>query len=417
MTTLAVGFLDAPRSTAAGGTYRGRLALPAIQWSGSGADLVGTVTLTIEQIADAAESRLIWTDQGVQRGVQPTAPRTVAAELPVADGYPDSKFYIFQRDNADDMTMKLLHGRKIFFNPLVWNLRPGLFEAYFDKAASELYLYAGKIYLPDSHHRHQAILKAMRAYREHPPAYPDFDPGKQFQVEIYFLDREDEGNYFFDKNQRPRSTALSKAYDLTTEDDLSVLAKRVLELVPELDKGTNRATDRLSKKADQFITLSTLREAMRSFAGSTEVQESELEGLALVAAEFFRMLMGVRPELRIETPWSVRDQTLASAGVMVHGYAALMRDFNIELARSGPSAAQEIWQERLGKLSPEKTFKYEQWSGDIMDRENPLWLERGITRRDRDTGQIQTLNTGGSRSRAGDVLREFLGVKPVGGAA
>lgn len=402
------GFINTPRSTASGGVYRGRLTLPAIQWTGEGSDLVGTVTLTIEQVADAAESRLIWTDQGVQRGVQPTAPRGVPLELPVADGYPDSKLYIFQSDNADDMTTKLLHGRKIFFNPLVWNLRPGGFEAYFDAQGSELFLYSGRIYLPDSHHRHQAILKAMRAFREAPSSYPDFDPNRQFKIELYFLDREDEGNYFFDKNQRTRAVALSKAYDLTTEDDLSVLAKRLLELVPDLDRGTNRATDRLSKKAPQFVTLSTLREAMRTFAGATEVQESELEGLALVAADFFRMLMDVRPELRVETPWTERDRTLASAGVMIHGYAHLMRDFNIQLARTGATAAKATWQRKLALLAPDVAYSRGGWIGDFMDRENPLWLELGITRLDRETQQIQISNSGGSRTRAGNALRGHL---------
>jgi hypothetical protein len=58
----------------------------------------------------------------------------------------------------------------------------------------------------------------------------------------------------------------------------------------------------LSKKAPQFITLSTLRELMRTFAGSTEVEETELEGLAVIAAEFLDLLADVRPELDVETP-------------------------------------------------------------------------------------------------------------------
>jgi hypothetical protein len=69
---------------------------------------------------------------------------------------------------------------------------------------------------------------------------------------------------------------------------------------PGLDAGVNRATDRLSKKAQHFLTLSTLRELMRTFAGSSEVEETELEGLAVTAAEFLDMLASVRRELRVE---------------------------------------------------------------------------------------------------------------------
>ncbi|HEV7203466.1 MAG TPA: hypothetical protein VGN18_02585, partial [Jatrophihabitans sp.] len=149
-----------------------------MQWTDE-SDLFGTVTLTLEQVADAAESRLLWTDQAVQRGLQPTAAKNTPRELALSDGYPDPARYIFDAKNADALTEKILHNEKLFLSPLVWNLRPGTFEAYWDDGRSQLFIYAGKIYLPDSHHRHQAILKAARAYRDHPAGYPDFRPSKQ----------------------------------------------------------------------------------------------------------------------------------------------------------------------------------------------------------------------------------------------
>src|ERR1700733_3866672 len=97
------GFLAEPRRTPGGGIYQGRLALSDIQWTGIGRDIFATVTVTLEQLADAAENRLLWTDQAVQRGIQPTAPPGIPRELPVGDGYPDSRFYIFDDANADDM--------------------------------------------------------------------------------------------------------------------------------------------------------------------------------------------------------------------------------------------------------------------------------------------------------------------------
>ncbi|QNG35218.1 hypothetical protein F1C76_00030 [Geodermatophilaceae bacterium NBWT11] len=376
-----------------------------------------TATLTMEELADAAESRLLWTDQSVQRGINPTAPANTPRELALSDGYPDSRFYIFDAANADDMTTKLLNSDRLFLNPLVWNLRPGTFEAYWSDSDGELYLYAGKIFLPDSHHRHQALLKAVRAYRDSPGSYPSFQLGRQFKVELYFLDKEDEGNYFFDKNQRPKPTALSKAYDLTTEDDLSTLAKRVLERSPALDAGVNRATDRLSKKAPHFLTLSTLRELMRTFAGASEMEESELEGLAVIAAEFLEMLAVVRRELRVETPQRDRENTLASAAVMMHGYAALMRDYSLDLANRGPTRARQVWRDRLSKLSPEQLYGQDDWTGDFLSKRNPLWLQLGITKENPDTHALTVTNTGGARARAGRALRRYLNdedPRPVG---
>ena len=402
------GFLTEPKKTPDGRVYRGRLTLSAIQWTGTGSEVFATATVTMEQLADAAESRILWTDQSVQRGIKPTAPRGTARELPVSDGYPDHNLYIFDAHNADDITEKLLRSERLFLNPLVWNLRPGTFEAYWSEEEDELYLYSGRVFLPDSHHRHQAILKAIRAYRAHSSGYPKFDPARQFKVEVYFLNRADEGDYFFDKNQRPTPTALSKAYDLTTEDDLSTLAKRVLELSPQLDAGVNRATDRLSKKAPHFVTLSTLRELMRTFAASSEVEETELEGLAVIAAEFLEMLAAVRPELRVETTHAERENSLASSAVMMHGYAALMRDYSLDLASLGREKARRMWTERLKKLGPDQTYSYNTWKGDFLSKTNPLWAEIGITKHHPETHRITVANTGGARARAGRALRRHL---------
>jgi hypothetical protein len=403
------GFLHEPKRTPTGGIYQGRLTLSAVQWTGTGRDIFATVTVTLEQIADAAENRLLWTDQSVQRGIKPTAPSSIARELAVSDGYPDSRYYIFDQANADDMTTKLLRGERLFLNPLVWNLRPGRFEAYWNYGTNELYIYSGKIYLPDSHHRHQAILKAARAYRDSPQSYREFSLVRQFKIELYFLDRQDEGNYFFDKNQRPKPTALSKAYDLTTEDDLSTLAKRVLDHSPRLNAGVNRATDRLSKKAPQFVTLSTLRELMHTFAGSNEVEESELEGLAITAAEFLDLLADVRPELNVETPWALRDETLASAGVMMHGYAALMQDYNNDLGFLGREKARTRWTRLLSRLSPNHVYHYDdKFSGDFLSKYNPLWQDIGITRYLPQSVRLTVSNTGGARARAGRALRDYL---------
>ena len=398
------GFVSEPKRTAGGSIYRGRVTLPAVQWTGKGSERFATFTATLEEIADAAESRVLWTDQAVQRGITPAAvgaPR----ELPVGDGYPGID-YIFDARNADQITDKLLSGGRLFLSPLVWNLRPRDFEAYWDGAVAEIYLYSGKVYLPDSHHRHQAILKAVRAYRDSPRSYPSFDPTGEVKVELYFLSRADEGNYFFDKNQRPKPTALSKAFDLTTEDDLSVLAKSVLDRMPQFGKGVNRATDRLSKRAPHFVTLSTLREMMRLYAGTNEVDETEMEGLATIATDFLTELALVRPELRVETKSTEREHSLASSAVMFAGYAALLRAYDADRVRLGSHEAHQAWQEKLGRLAPDVAYSYAGWSGDYLSKENPLWSELGVTRVDKESGKVNVTNTGGSRSRAGAALRE-----------
>ncbi|MCJ7545342.1 MAG: DNA sulfur modification protein DndB [Deltaproteobacteria bacterium] len=405
------GFLNRPKLTASGAHYRGRFTCHEVQWTGEGKDALATFTITAEELADAAESQLLWTDQDVQRGIQPGLSSPPTRELSLSDGYPDTKFYIFDANKADDITEKLLRDERLFLGPLVWNLRPGKFEAYWNARNSEIFIYAGKIYLPDSHHRQQAILKAVRAWRDAPSSYPRFSPSKQFKIELYFLSKEDEGNYFFDKNQRPKPTAKSKAYDLTTLDDLSLLAKKVIGKSSALLDNVNRVTDRLTSKNPQVITLSTLREMMRAIAPEESLDEPAIEGLATVAATFYDLLAEVRTELGHLEPHErriVRENLIVDAAVMMHGYASLMREFNDAIAEEGVQKAVADWQQKLQKLSSHVTYSLDRWSGDLFAKQNPLWQRVGVIKPGRDGKRLTVLNTGAARSGCGRVLKQLL---------
>lgn len=405
------GFIGSPKRHAAGGIFHGRFVCHDVQWTGDAPDSLVTFTITAEELAAAAENHLVWTDQDVQRGIQPGASPQPARELAVADGYPDAKLYIFDAKKSDDIAEKLLRGERVFLNSLVWNLRPGTFEAFADSTEREIYIYSGRIYLPDSHHRHQAIIKTLKAWRETPSSYPKFSGDQQFKVELYFLSKQDEGNYFFDKNQLPKPTALSKAYDLTTLDDLSTLAKKVIEKSSSLRDNVNRVTDRLTAKNPQVITLSTLREMMRTFAGGDTVDDTEMAGLATVAATFYDLMTTVRPELGhliAQDRRHTRSTALVDAAVMMHGYAALMRDFNDDLGKLGNQRATSTWNKKLQRLSPSRVYTFEKWSGDLFEKRNPLWQRAGVVKPGRDGQKLTVLNTGAARGECARVLRQIL---------
>jgi hypothetical protein len=405
------GFLKKPKKSANNKIYRGRFTCPNVQWTGSPNDLMATFTITVEELADAAANVLLWTDQDVQRGIKPALDPIPPRELSLADGYPDPNKYIFQVDNADDMAEKLLHGEKLFLNPLIWNLRPGAFEGFWNDIEDALHIYSGKIYLPDSHHRHQAIIKAVRLWRSAPKDYPRFKGDREFKIELYFLSRQDEGNYFFDKNQRPKPTEKSKAYDLTTLDDLSLLAKKVIDDSKSLQGNVNRVTDRLIAKNPQVITLSTLREMMKTFAPTETFDTSELEGLASVAAKFYDMLASVRPELgkkEVGERRVIRESLLVDSATMMHGYAAVMKEFNADLGKFGPSRAADMWKRRLQRLKSNISYQYGKWRGDFFEKRNPLWRAVGIAKPGRDGKRLTVLNTGAARSECGRILRSLL---------
>lgn len=405
-----LGFLDVPETTASGANYGGRLSCDDVQLTGDGAEAIATFTITVRQLMDAADSGMLWTDQDVQRGIRPEISVKVDRELSLSKGYPDNKTYVFNVDSADEMTQKLLHGERLFINPLVWNLRPGKFEAYFDDSNRKINIYSGRIYLPDSHHRHQAILKAAAIYKLAPNEYPKFDLGKQFKVELYFLRREDEGNYFFDKNQRPTPTAKSKAYDLTTLDDLSVLAKRVIELSPTLQLNVNRVTDRLTASNPNVVTLSTLRESLKAAAEVDGLDETEMEGVALVASKFFSLLSSVRNEIGILTLANrkeVRLRSMVDAPVTFQGYGALIADFNLASSKLGLSIATEQWKTKLLNLSDTVEYTEGRWRGDIFDKNNPMWTRLGIVKPGL-SGQPTVNNNRGARLQVAKVLRALV---------
>ena len=410
------GFLEKPKRTAGDKAYLGRFTCHDIQWAGEGRDILGTFTITAQELADAAESNLIWTDQAVQRGIRPGLPTMPPRELPIGGGYPDTSLYIFAADNADDMVEKLLRGDRLFLGPLIWNLRPGTFEAYWDQDKQALHIYSARVFLPDSHHRQQAILKAIRTWRDARSSYPKFSPAKQFKVELYFLSREDEGNYFFDKNQRPKRTAMSKAYDLTTLDDLSLLAKKVIDHSASLKDNVNRVTDRLAASNPQVVTLSTLREMVRSVTSENSLDEAEIEGLAKVIASFYELLATIRPELghlNVPDRRAVRERLIVDSAVMMHGYAFLIKDFNDTISDKGLTEATTSWQSRLARLSSQSQYSMEKWRGDFFEKRNPIWKQIGVVKPGRDAKKLTVLNTGAARSETGRVLKQFLLVDPI----
>lgn len=403
MTNKPSGFLKEPPKTAKGKAQTGRFVCSDIQWTGDGSDLLGTFTITARELLAAAESNLLWTDQDVQRGVKPEA-ANVSTELSLVEGYPNES-YIFVSENADEIAEKLLDGRPVYLNPLVWNLRPGKFEGFFDEKTSDFHIYSGKVYLPDSHHRHQGLLKAAKISRDNPNEYPNFSLDKQFKVDLYFLSRVDEGNYFFDKNQRPRQTAKSKAFDLTTQDALSLLAKSFAEKSKALKNNVNRVTDRLTSGNPQVVTLSTLREMARALVREGDLDEAEVEGLSEIMGSFYDMLSEVRPELgRVEL--SVRIQTrrhsLVDSAVMMHGYAGLMRQYMTDMGVMGSQKAASLWSRRLKRLSVEYTLR--QWRGDLFAKDNPLWREFGIVKPSSSGNSLSQVNNGATRATAARLL-------------
>lgn len=412
---LVPDLLPKPLARRGGGIYRGRYSVRNPQWVLNPDDLHATAAVTVRDLVDAAENRLIWTDQVVQRGIRPGREEAAEVELSLGDGYPDPATYVFYPEKADDIAEKLLSGQSsLKLSPLVWNLRPGRFQAAVDQEADpdQLYLYRGRIYLPDGHHRHQAILKAYRTWEEAPGDYPNFDAERLFTLDIYFMSRRDEAEYFFQKNWLPQQVERSKSFDLTEQDALAVLAKRVIEHAPNLQGNVNRVTDRLAASNPQVVTLSTLREAMRTAVGTDALTEQEIADRAVALARFWELLAEVRPELgklAVDQRREVRRGSMAGQAVMMHGYAELMRRFLADSDAVGLDDAIAKWRELLARLRADDEYTHDGWTGDFLSRANPIWRERGVLQTTKSGAQTVS-NVRQTREQVAEALVARLGL-------
>lgn len=407
-----------PLQRRGGGIYTGRFQVPYPQWLLNPDDRHATAGLSIREIVEAAESRLIWTDQLVQRGIKPGKDneQDIEVELPLEDGYPDPALYVFNADKADAIAERLLEGDpSLKLSPLVWNLRPGRFQAAINQEVDgePLYLYSGRIYLPDGHHRHQAVLKAFKTWNEAQNEYPSFDPERQFTVDIYFMSRRDEAEYFFQKNYLPQLVERSKSFDLTEQDSLAVLAKRLIDEAPSLQRNVNRVTDRLVSSNPQLVTLSTLREMVKLAVGTDDLTEDEIEAKAALLATFWQALAGVRDELNpkdVAERRELRNNSMVGQAVSMFGYGELMKRYLAEAEAGDPEAVADRWRtELLPKLAATETYTHGDWSGDLFDRKNPLWRERGVIQLTKSGGETIS-NTRQTREQMGQVLVERLGL-------
>jgi DNA-sulfur modification-associated len=403
---------DAPLLRRSGEPYKGRFQIRNPQWIVNKDDLHATVSASIRDIVTAAENGLIWTDQTVQRGVKPEREGQVPVELPLSEGFPDPKSYIFSAEKAEAIAERLLSGDKLRLSPLVWNFRPGRFEVALDDVdgIEWLYLYRGRIYLPDGHHRHQGIVRAYRLWEETPDDFPAFDPDDEFTLDIYFMSRQDEAEYFFQKNWLPLSVERSKSFDLTEDDSLAVLAKLVIDKSDSLSGNVNRVTDRLSASNPQVVTLSTLREVMHHAVGESALTTRDIDDLSVQIAWFWDSLSHVRNELghlEVEERRHSRKHSMGAQAVMMFGYAELLRLYLEQLETEEEGVVRARWLGLLRALDPGLEYTHSDWTGDFFDRKNPLWQEVGVLQLTKSGGQTVS-NVRQTRDRVGLELVKRL---------
>ncbi len=130
-------------------------------------------------------------------------------------------------------------------------------------------------------------------------------------------------------------------------------------------------TNQLSRNSAKMLTFGTLTEALRTaFPAVTE--EEEFSAVLDYLVHFLDELHNVRPNevslLSVAKRQRVRDTSLTDQAMLWHGY--------FHLANWLRKERRDTWREDLATIGRPVTYKT--FTGDLFDRENPIWQDRAL---------------------------------------
>ena len=298
-----------------------------------------------------------------------------------------------------DMADKMFQGQ-LYGGALCWNLRPHEVQYTYDAAQQRLCIVAGKPTIPDSNHRHQAILKVYKLVKERGYGF-DFNT-YEFPLLIELLDLDGERGLFYEYNQLGKPANPTRSKWLNQADLHNRLTSMVIEL-SHLNRHVELVTNNLSKNSTKVVTFNTLSTAIAK--AFPQVDETNLHDISGYLVNFLNYLSTVRPEvgyLPLAQQQRVRADGIGDSGLAFLGYIAL----------AGEVMGAPDWQvyvDRLGHSYRHLKDNAEEvvWEGNLMSRENPLW--HGTVLITGRSGNLSVINQKASRAFMHETLRQVVG--------
>lgn len=299
-------------------------------------------------VLDALSIHRMWTngllriDDDLQRGVNSTTGKQV-----------------FKKDKVERWTEELLRDEHVF-GQLTWNYRPEETEVEYDPVTKTLVVGSGAATLPDSAHRHRAIVQAVESVRRG----SSFDPKMKFSVRIWRVPSDAEARIFYGMNQEGDKADATRSKFLMQRNIGQRIARDLVRRNRFLgEQNVETVTNSLAAKNPRLMAFNTLAVACeQNFAAITEAEVPELLDFL---DEFWTALVGVRPELDVlasHRRQEVRKTLLSGSALAMHGYIGLakhMRENGVPLTA-------------LDALSPEQDGE------DFLALSNPSWQTLGL---------------------------------------
>ncbi len=344
--------------------------------------------VTARDIAQLYKTGFLKVDPEHQRGIDPV-----------------TKKPILDMEKIERWADQLIKG-EAYLGQLSWNFRKGETSIEYDPEGRKLTIGAGAATIPDSFHRHRAILKAVESAERG----SGFDLDRKFSVKIYHVPGTEENKIFYAMNQEGKKADATRSKWLH-RIGVTKLAGALVERSPHLRDNVDTVRDRLSRRNPRLCAFNTLSGAFEDHWSDVDPEDaaafsSELEYLLA----FWDKLVAVRPELGkldISRRKKIRESSLVDSGLAIIAYVALARKMR----------EQNVGPVTLDKLA--QTIDVDGRRLDYFSRENPLWKQVGVlvpvTKRN-GTEALNLRNARQSRQAMLQALAELIGVT-VGPAA
>jgi hypothetical protein len=272
---------------------------------------------------------------------------------------------IFNEEKVERWAEQLIKGTA-YLGQLTWNFRRDEAKVEHNTETRTLSVRSRGPTIPDSYHRHMAIIKAVEASQKG----SQFDIERKFSVRVFNVTAEEEKRIFYAYNQEGQKADATRS-KWFYQDGVSKLAASLVERSIHLqEKNVDTVRNKLSRRNPRLCAFNTLSRAFDTHWSDVDVDdEDSLEAYVDYLLKFWNKLVEVRPELghlSLEKRQRIREASLVDAAVAIAAYVGV---------------ARKMWQEKPDFTVLENLSKTVQVDGkeiDFFDRKNPTWLKRGV---------------------------------------
>jgi DndB-like DNA-sulfur modification-associated protein len=277
---------------------------------------------------------------------------------------------IMDDEKVDRWAEQLLKG-EAYLGQLSWNFRKDETILEYDETTKSLKIGAGAATIPDSGHRHKAILKAAESVQKG----SSFSLERRVSVRIYNVPASEENRIFYAMNQEGKKADPTRSKWLH-RIGATKIAGALTEQCPSLRDNVDTIRDRLSKKNPRLCAFNTLSGAFEAYWSDCDAEnEQALQADVDYVVQYWNKLAEVRPELSkldIARRKKVRETLLVDSALAISAYVAIARKIR-ERGLSLTVLEKLAEPSRIALPDGEGTREF-----DLFSRENPMWERLGI---------------------------------------